>query len=452
MSSFMGVFPPPPAATRPQTGPPILPSPPHTRGGDELSLCPSGTEWEGEEGDEEIAQPSEPPIPEAMSSPQVLAAAVVEPQPPAPIPKVPGFAGQQVPDEILFPAHRPVSVSLLGDNMMALLEAVEKEVPIPLSVAPKVAETTTSLRKLVSGGSLEETPGTKRFPVDVSVCNRLQSWSRGSSKDWSSYSKSFNQEVQARDQDYEQWFKTPVIPEDVWIMLQNPQQGAPKASQSEAKGYRLKDASAQRREDSLRALDRSLRTGIKYQSLAVWSVEGLASVLQDADPQLTERAAPLLKGLSDLVDGTIDQMARASVKVSGERRENLLPLLGLTDTTVSDLRRLPHEGKDVFAGHYQAVLSRQASRQEVLRHNKRLAAKALPKSTASATAGRKAPGGPRGAGARRRHASAARPPPAPVASSGPWKGKVSVTAGQRTFSPPHKPASRGRGRGRGRRF
>ena len=74
-------------------------------------------------------------------------------------------------------------------------------------------------------------------------------------------------------------------------MLQNPQQGAPKASQSEAKGNRLKDASAQRREDSLRALDRSLRTAVKYQSLWVWSIERIAAVFKEA-PQLAERVTP----------------------------------------------------------------------------------------------------------------------------------------------------------------
>ena len=252
--------------------------------------------------------------------------------------------------------------------------------------------------------------------------------------------------------DYLELFKSPVISDDVWTMLQNPQQGAPKASQSEAKGFKLKDASAHRREESLHALDRSLRMGVKYQSLAVWSVEGIGAVLREAPKQVSERAAPLLQGLSDLVDGTIDQLARAVVKVSGERRENLLPLLGLTDTMVSDLGRLPHEGADVFAGHYQAVLSRQASRQEVLRHNKRLAAKSLPPSTAVPTAGRKASGGSRGARARRRYASASRPPSSAVASPGPWTGKVSVTAGQRSFTPSRKPTSRGRGRGRGRRF
>ena len=128
---------------------------------------------------------------------------------------------------------------------------------------------------------------------------------------------------------------------------------------------------------------------------------------------------PLLHGLSDMADATIDQVARALVKVSGERRKNLLHLLGLTDTAVSALRRFPHKGSNVFAGHFQAVLSRQASPQEVLRHNKRLVAKALPQSTTTiSTSGeRKASWGSRGS--RAGDATV-------VSTQGPWRTKMSV--------------------------
>ena len=269
---------------------------PPVEGGDALSIYPSGNEWE--EGDEDVEMALEPSVLTPVEPLEVVVAEARQPL--APTPKVPGFSGQQVSDGILFPLQRLASARLMGDTMPDLLKAVESEVPLTLTSAPGAALATPSLRKFLSGGKTETVPATKRFLVDVSVRERLRFWSRGSSKDWTSYSRTFNQEVQVSDSDYLELFKSPVIPDDVWTMLQNPQQGAPKASQSETKGYKLKDASAHRREESLRALDRSLRAGVKYQSLAVWSVEGLGAVLRTHPSRCLSVPLPCFKAYQTL--------------------------------------------------------------------------------------------------------------------------------------------------------
>ena len=131
---------------------------------------------------------------------------------------------------------------------------------------------------------------------------------------------------------YESFIKTPQIPDTVWELLKQPSSGAPAATGLLPKGIRLSSPAAQRREDSLRAVDRALRIGVKLQALAVWTAEGLNTLLSpDSLPaEVRERAEILFKGLSGLIDAGVDQLARASARVSHERRENILPSMGLS--------------------------------------------------------------------------------------------------------------------------
>ena len=221
------------------------------------------------------------------------------------------------------------------------------------------------------------------------------------------------------------------------------------------KGIRLSNPAAQRREESLRAVDRALRIGVKVQALAVWTAEGLNTLLSPSSlpTEVRERAEILFRGLSGLIDAGVDQLSRASARVSHERRENILPFMGLSAATQADLRRLPVEGPDLFAGHFQEVLVRQADRQDNFRKNRKLLTKGSSTPavvTGGTVARRRAPkpgrgrGGSfrsRGGGANRGRAPAtlSRAPDTP-AETPRWSGKVQVSGSGRSF-----PKNSGRG-------
>ena len=124
LQTILGEHTPPPVipevAAQPGPSTTVPPLPP-LEGGDDLSIYPSG-----DEGDEDVERAVEPPVLAPVTPLKVIATAVV--QPPVPTPKVPGFTGQQVPDEVLFPAQRPASATLMGDTLPALLDTVETEV------------------------------------------------------------------------------------------------------------------------------------------------------------------------------------------------------------------------------------------------------------------------------------------------------------------------------------
>ena len=401
-----------------------------------LSVLASDGAWEEEEfeGDTDLLSSSlvsgEIPMPS-------LRAEIVLPSPPetAPLTGPPGVpATLPVPDETLFPAPPVMTPSPLVEQVPGLLQSIKREFHVGIRVRPLPPGGPASRRSLGAAGVVVPPSARWEFPMDPSILTQFQRWSRGNLRDWSSYNRDQNTAIQVFDTDFEAVLRVPDIPPAVWNVLLQPPVGPPKATFSAARGYRLKDAEAQRREDSLRAIDRANRMAIKCQALAQWAAEALTEVLKPSP--LHERTDPLLQGLGCLSEATVDQLARSSVRLVAERRELLFPLLGLSEATVADLRRLPLEGPDLFAGHFEHVLARQAERQDTLKRNLKFVSKSRPQQTSVAryTA-------PRARGRQQRRgppASASRPPAsatAPVSHPANWSGGVTVSrGGQRSFS------------------
>ena len=213
--------------------------------------------------------------------------------------------------------------------------------------------------------------------MDPSFPTRYALWARGGAKGWTSFNQQLGKALRIPQEDYDRLIKVPTIPAAVGGMLLHPPSGPPKATQPSQGALKLSDPLSQHREETLKAIDRATREAFKSQALAQWTVEAVAETLRGT-PKETE-VRPLLTALSELSDVTVDQLSRASVRISSERRHNLLPHLGLSAATVSDLNRLPLEGPDLFAGHFEHVLARQATYQDTLRRNLRLASKAPPR-------------------------------------------------------------------------
>ena len=240
---------------------------------------------------------------------------------------------------------------------------------------------TVHRRRLLApeGPSAEPTDSVRRFPLEGSVGDRLQAWRRTPARDWTSFSKDLDRLIRVSDQDYQAHIRVPPISSDVFDLLRSTQEGASRAPAGDGGRGKLRDSAAQRREDTLKALDRSLRSAVKYQSLVIWAAECLTARL-DSHPEVSSQVTPLLRGLAGMADATIEQLARASARVGTERRENLFPLMRLSEATTASLRRLPYEGPDLFAGHFGDVVSRQAKRQDDLRKTRRLVERAHPPS------------------------------------------------------------------------
>ena len=349
-------------------------------------------------------------------------------------------ATQSVSDEVLFPKPPILAPSPLVDLVPDILSSMEKEFHVGVRERPAPPGGSMSRLRLGAAVPAALHDARSEFPMDTMVLERFRRWSRGSMRDWSSFNRDQNAAIRVFDSDFEAVLRVPEIPRAVWNLLIHPPSGPPKALFTAAKGYRLKDAESQRREDSLRATDRAIRMAIKCQALSQWSAEAATAVIQSS--QFYPRVEPLMQGLGCLSQATIDQLARASVKLVAERRELLFPFLGLSQAVVADLRRLPLEGPDLFAGHFEHVLARQAGQQDMLKRNLKFLSKSQPQRAAARPSTRGVGG--RGQQSKRKTFSAFRPP----AASTSWSGEVSVSRGGRRSFRSSATASRGRGRGR----
>ena len=143
--------------------------------------------------------------------------------------------------------------------------------------------------------------------------DRLQAWRRTPARDWTSFSKDLDSLVRVTDQDYRSHIRVPPIPSDVFDLLRDPPSGAPKATVGEGGRGKLRDSAAQSREEDLKAIDRSLRAAVKYQSLVIWAAECVTKNLTP-HPEAAAQVTPLLRSLVGMADATVDQLARASAR------------------------------------------------------------------------------------------------------------------------------------------
>ena len=156
--------------------------------------------------------------------------------------------------------------------------------------------------------------------------------------------------------------------------------------------------------------------------------ESLGRMADSGSSALPSEFHPTLSGLTGLLDATVGQLGRLAAKIGRERRENVLPLLRLREATAADLRRLPLEGPDLFAGHFGEVVARQASHQDALRKTQKLLDRSRPAGPLQrASRGRSPRGGKRPRKAQ--PTSQAQSPSTGV------PGQVTVRGGKRTFTP-----------------
>ena len=341
-----------------------------------------------------------------------------------------------IPEEELFPPPPAFPRLPSQENVRQWLDSVQTLLELDFeSGAP--AEPTPHHQRRLMVGAVESVDPTPRFPLEPSVGRRLQAWARSPASDWTSFPRDLDRLVRVTERDYQDFVRTPPIPEEVFALLHQPPSGTARAVAGEGgRGHRLRDPALRHREDTFRALDRAVKTAVKFQGLVLWLSECVLRTLETGSAP-GERTESLLQGISGMADATIGQLARVSARIGTERRENVLPLLGLGEATVADLRRLPQEGPDLFAGHFGEVVARQAQRQDALRKTQKLLDRTRPgpstKPAASARGGRfsrTARGGRRvrrGGGGGRQRARGTFPPSA---------GQVTVTGGgRRTFTP-----------------
>lgn len=439
---------PPPAV--PALGPPILAPavsvPPPSWSGEAMSVLASEGEWDEEEmasdsstlphttESQETSTGGGPPslIPVGPPPPQV-SGEMAPPVTPA------ARAGLAVPgDDVLFPPPPVLPPSSLVDDLATTLQRIEEICHVGIAARPAPVTGSTSRRSLTTQAPREPEDPSLEFPIDSSVFQRFERWARAGPKEWTSFSKEQDKALRVPQADFDRLIKVPPIPAAVGGLLCDPPSGPPKASRTATGGYRLSNPSVQQREEMLKATDRATRTALKYQALAQWSAESIAELVRGS--AIEGSLAPFLQCLGQLSDATVDQLARISVRLTTERRENLLPMLGLSDRTLTDLRRLPCEAPDLFAGHFEHILARQAGQQDTLKRNLRLAGK-VPKRPAAQRAAptakegkrRAAPKRKRPAPARRAPAAASRAPQAATAAA-PSPMSVTVAAGGRRVS------------------
>ena len=189
---------------------------------------------------------------------------------------------KKLPDELLFPAMGSIPLPLEPEKVALILQNLEGLVDFKPTNVSADRTLPVSRRRLLTGSGEEAKPSTPEYAIDESIAGRLGHWARCPSKDLASFNKEFNKVTRVSPGDYESFIKTPQIPDTVWELLKQPSSGAPAATGLLPKGIRLSNPAAQRREESLRAVDRALRIGVKVQALAVWTAEGLNTLLSPA--------------------------------------------------------------------------------------------------------------------------------------------------------------------------
>ena len=352
------------------------------------------------------------------------------------------------PEESFFPPQPPLDPPMTVEQAKDLIALLERTIHLGASTPPTDPSQSAS-RRLVMAPARTSDP-LVAVPLDETLASRFTHWAKGSPRDWTAYGADLARETRMDQPAYESILRLPPIPEQVWDLLRQPPTGAPAASGGGDRPFRLNNAAAQKREETLKAIDRSNRANVRFMSLAIWTVEALHTTLRDHPiaPPVREVTDKLILALSQLAEASVDQSARTAARITRERRENILPLMGLADSTQQDLRRLPTEGPDLFNGRFADVLARRAGRQDDLRKNKKFLAKTPgpPRRgyfgqsrgpSASARPARDAFPRPRTRPPRRRRppASASRPPAADTT----WSGQVQVSnTGARSFPAPRR--------------
>ena len=339
---------------------------------DVFDLHPSGEEMEG------LSDSRRGRAPPTLQSP-APAATVTASQLPH---QTEGQAGGASPEGSLFPQPAPIDPLPAPESVAQTLEFVHSLVPSALEPNQAAPPTEDSGRRLTQDAPAEG-PSAQRFLLDGSLTKRLCHWARTPHKDLTSYSKDLDGAVRVRESDYQAFIKSPPIPEEVYSLLNQPQSGTTQASASDrGRAGRFKNPTVQAREENLRTIDRTARVLTKYQGLILWITEAIARSIEERNPTLEEELRPFFLTLTGLIDGSVDQVGRLLARTSMGRRENVFPLLGLSSATIADLRRLPTEGPDLFGGHFNDVLTRQADRLDTLRKTQKLVSKAKPSNPA----------------------------------------------------------------------
>ena len=420
----------PTQVTQPQPPPPALPrqvpSPP-TLLPESVSLYASDHDWD-EGGEFESLTPEEESPPDLQRETTPTEVTSLDTEAPAPTltassSLLTGTPQNIVPptDAELFPLPPVLPPSGISDLLPSTLQTIEATLHLGIRVPPAPEVPQASKRRLITHPEPQKEVNPE-FPIDASIKHRYLRFARGAPKDWTAYNQELNKAVRTDENSFNDLLRCPEIPQAVKSLLCNPPQGRAQASTT-TRGFSLHNNAAQKREEALRATDRATRTTFKFQALVQWAA--------DAIQQITERSSvasqvlPLLQLIAELTDATVDQLSRASTRLTRQRRENLFPMMGLTEQTVDDLRRLPCEGPDLFAGHFEHVLARQAGQQNSLRRNLRMMDKASPRGRSSRARPR---GKPRGTSQRRfRGRSQTGPGPRSSARSSATPG-VSVTS------------------------
>ena len=331
--------------------------------------------------------------------------------------------------EEMFPPQLPFKTLPSEANVREYLDTIRRWLPeIEFESGAREEPASHSWRRL-SVEQPEPTAPVPRFPLDSALVAEIQAWGRVPAGGWTSFPKELDRAVRVTDANFNQFIRSPPIPDQVYNLLgQQAVSGSARVvSGSGIQGPRFKDPAGRAREESLRALDRAARSAVKFQGLAIWLTESVGAMVEQGSVSATLLRSTL-SGLTGMIDATVGQLGRIMSRIGTERRDNVIPLLNLGEATAADLRRLPQEGPDLFAGRFGDVVARQANHQDALRKTQKLLDRSRPAATSKRAPRGRSSRGVRGS--RRPYTSGAG-----QQSTQQSPGQVSVRGGKRTFTP-----------------
>ena len=198
------------------------------------------------------------------------------------------------------------------------------------------------------------------IPVDSSCFERFDALA-GSSK-WSACPTRQDRVIRVADQDWQELFRAPLIPQEARERL--------RVEQGTTSGT-FKDPSQRKMDDVLTELDTAARVGMKYGSIFML----LGELLMRAHQQLPgderqisrKEIGQLLLLFGPLARLNYDQFARVAIKTVATRRESLVSAIRWPSVEAkARMLSLPFRGPDLFAGQFQTRLQEEVTRRETL--------------------------------------------------------------------------------------